>query len=165
MSILIISLPRAGSTSLLYKLASERMLTPIFEPFDGTNRFKYNGESNVIVKTIVPHHIDNLKLSKEFDEIILLSRRNLLECTESHSYHTYFSKTKNYNSNNPYYYEEVPSDIFELCYTDIIKWNNDLNELAIKLNIPITYYEDIYDINHSDRLRKGNKSDIKKILL
>jgi hypothetical protein len=165
MSILIISLPRTGSTSLLYKLASERMLTPIFEPFDGTNRFKYNRKDNVIVKTIVPHHIDNLKLSKEFDEVILLSRRNLLECTESHAYQTYFSKTKNYNSNTQYYYEDVPIDIFEMCYIDIIKWDTELIELSDALCIPITYYEDIYDIYSKNRLRLGNKTNLKKSLI
>jgi hypothetical protein len=165
MSILIISLPRTGSTSLLYKLASERMLTPIFEPFDGTNRFNYNGEKNVIVKTIVPHHPANLKLSEEFDEVILLSRRNLLECTESHAYQTYFSKTKNYNSNTQYYYEDVPSDIFEMCYIDIIKWDTELIKLSDELHIPITYYEDIFDIYSKDRLRLGNKNNLKKSLI
>jgi hypothetical protein len=165
MSILIISLPRTGSTSLLYKLANERGLIPLFEPFDGTNRFRYNGENNIIVKTIVPHHIDNLKLSEEFDEVILLSRRNLLECAESHAYQTYFSKTKNYNSNTQYYYEDVPIDIFELCYIDIIKWDNKLVELSDVLHIPITYYEDIYDMSSKDRLRLGNKNNLKKSLI
>ena len=165
MSILIISLPRTGSTSLLYKLANERGLIPLFEPFDGTNRFRYNGENNVIVKTIVPQHIDNLKLSEEFDEVILLSRRNLLECAESHTYQTYFSKTKNYNSNTQYYYEDVPNDIFEMCYIDIIKWDSELIELSTALNSPITYYEDIYDISSKDRLRLGNKNNLKKSLI
>jgi hypothetical protein len=164
MSILIIALPRTGSTSLLHKLAKENGLTPLFEPFDGSGRVQYNGEKNVILKTIICHHPNNFQLSKEFDRVILLSRKNILECAESHAYQTYFSKTKNYNSNNPYYYEEVPSDIFELCYNDILKWNNDLNELAFKLNIPITYYEDIYDRTHSDRLRKGSRSNIEKLL-
>jgi len=164
MSILIIALPRTGSTSLLYKLAKENGLTPLFEPFDNSGRVQYNGEKNVVLKTIICHHPNNFELSKEFDGVILLSRKNILECVESHAYQTYFSKTKNYNSNNQYYYEEVPSDIFELCYNDIIKWNDDLSELSIKLNIPITNYEDIYDINHSDRLRKGSKGKIKKLL-
>ena len=164
MSILIIALPRTGSTSLLYKLAKENGFTPLFEPFDNSNRFPYNGEKKVVLKTIICHHPNNFELSKEFDEIILLSRKNILECAESHAYQTYFSKTKNYNSNNPYYYEQVPADIFELCYNDVLKWNNDLKQLSDKLNIPITYYEDIYNINHSDRLRKGNKSNIKKLL-
>ena len=164
MSILIIALPRTGSTSLLYKLAKENGFTPLFEPFDNSGRVQYSGEKNVVLKTIICHHSNNFELSKEFNKVILLSRKNLLECAESHAYQTYFSKTKNYNSNNQYYYEEVPSNIFELCYNDIIKWNMDLNELASKLNIPITYYEDIYDITHSDKLRKGTKSNIKKLL-
>ena len=165
MSVLIISLPRAGSTSLLYKIATEKMLIPIFEPFDGTNRVKYNNQSNIVVKTIVPHYKDNLKLSEEFDEIILLSRRNLLECIESHAYQTYFSKVKNYNSNNQYYYEDVPKDVFEMCYNDILKWNTELIELSDALNIPITYYEDIYDVYSKDRLRLGNKDNLKKTII
>ena len=164
MSILIISLPRTGSTSLLYKLAKENEFKPLFEPFDGTDRVQYNGEKNVVLKTIICHHPNNFELSNEFDEIILLSRKNILECAESHAYQTYFSKTKNYNSHTQYFYDEVPPNIFELCYNDIIKWNTDLNELSTKLNISITYYEDIYDTNHPNRLRKGNKSNIKKLL-
>ena len=164
MKILIIALPRTGSTSLLKKISKDRNLKSFFEPFDGTDRVIYNNEDNSVLKTIICHHPNNFELSKEFDEIILLSRKNILECAESHAYQTYFSKTKNYNSNNPYYYEQVPADIFELCYNDVLKWNNDLKQLSDKLNIPITYYEDIYNINHSDRLRKGSKSNIKKLL-
>jgi hypothetical protein len=104
-------------------------------------------------------------LSKEFDEVILLTRKNVIECTESHAYQTYFSKKKNYNSNTPYVYEEVPSEIYELCYNDIIKWNEELNELSTKLNVSITYYEDIFDSNNEGRLRKGNRDKtIKKLI-
>lgn len=165
MKVLIISLPRTGSTSLLYKLASEKGLKPLFEPFDGSNRVKYNGESDVVVKTIISHHSNNLKLSKEFDEVILLSRKNLLECAESHAYQTYFSKVKNYNSNYPYYYEDVIESVFKVCYDDIIRWDFELSELSKQTNIPISYYEDIFDVNSDNRLRKGNKSDYKNKLL
>jgi hypothetical protein len=165
MKVLIISLPRTGSTSLLYKLASEKGLKPLFEPFDGSNRVKYNGESDVVVKTIISHHSNNLKLSKEFDEVILLSRKNLLECAESHAYQTYFSKVKNYNSNHPYYYEDVIDSVFKVCYDDIIRWDVELSELSKQTNIPISYYEDIFDVNSDNRLRKGNKSDYKNKLL
>lgn len=156
MSILIIALPRTGSTSLLYKIAKEKNLKPLFEPFDGTNRVIYNNEKDVVVKTIICHHNDNLGLSKDFDNVILLTRKNIMECIESHAFQTYYSKKKNYNSNKPYVYEEVPSEIFELCYKDIIKWNKDIDELSIKLNIPITYYEDIFDKDSEERLRKGS---------
>jgi hypothetical protein len=165
MRILIISLPRTGSTSLLHKLAKDKNLKPLFEPFDGSNRVKYNGEDNVVVKTIISHHSNNIKLSEEFDQIILLSRKNLLECAESHAYQTYFSKVKNYNSNNEYYYEDVVDSVFKLCYDDIMRWNDELNVLSKQINIPISYYEDIFDVNSSDRLRKGNKSNYKNKLL
>ena len=96
-----------------------------------------------------------------FDEVILLTRKNVLECAESHTYQTYFSKKKKYNSNKPYVYEEVPSEVFELCYNDIVKWNKDINELSIKLDIPITYYEDISDKDSEERLRMiGKKRSI-----
>ena len=164
MSILIIALPRTGSTSLLYKLAKENGFNPLFEPFDNSGRVQYNGETNIVLKTIICHHTNNFQLSKGFDEVILLSRKNILECAESHAYQTYFSKTKNYNSNNPYYYEEVPSEVFKLCYNDILKWNIELEELAKKLNISITYYEDLYDPANENRLRKGYKSSIHKLI-
>jgi hypothetical protein len=152
MSILIISLPRTGSTSLLYKLAKENGLTPLFEPFDNSGRVQYNGEKNVIVKTIICHHPNNLELISNFDEIILLNRRNLKELIESHSYQTYFLKT-GYNSNNPYVYKEPPQEIINLCTTDILNWNEEINYLSEITKIPITYYEDIFDSNSSDRLR------------
>lgn len=163
MSVLIIALPRTGSTFLLHKIAEEKGLKPIFEPFDGTDRVIYNNEENVVVKTIICHHPDNLKLSERFDDIILLTRKNIIECVESHSYQTYFSKIKNYDSNKPYVYEEVPSEIYDMCYNDIVKWNKEMVELSEKLNVPITYYEDIFDLNSEGRLRKGNK-DKNKII-
>jgi hypothetical protein len=165
MSVLIISLPRTGSTSLLHKIAKEKNLKPLFEPFDGTGRVEYNGEKNVVVKTIICHHNDNIQLSKNFDEVILLTRRNVKECVESHAYQTYFSKIKNYDSNKPYVYEEIPTDIFELCHNDIIKWNKELSDLSTKLNTSITYYEDIFDFNSEQRLRKGDRDKtIKKLI-
>jgi hypothetical protein len=161
MSILIIALPRTGSTALLHKIADENNFKSLFEPFDGTNRVKYKGEKDVVVKTIICHHSNNLELAKDFDNVILLSRKNLLECAESHAYQTYFSKVKNYNSNHPYYYEEVPKEIFEVCYNDIIEWDNDIKKLALDLNLSITYYEDLYNPLHKDRLRKGKRTDLK----
>lgn len=159
MSVLIIALPRTGSTSLLYRIAEEKNLTPLFEPFDNSDRVQYNKEKDVVVKTIICHHPNNIELSKDFDEVILLSRKNLVECAESHTYQTHFSKTKNYNSNNPYLYEEAPPEVFELCYDDILKWNDDLQKLSSQLNIPITFYEDLFNPNDEKRLRKGNRKN------
>jgi hypothetical protein len=153
MSILIIALPRTGSTSLLYKLAKENGLAPLFEPFDNTKRVQYNGEKNVIVKTIICHHPNNLELINSFDKVILLNRRNLKDLIESHAYQTYFSKTKNYNSNNSYVYKSPPQEIINLCTSDILNWNEEINHLSEITKIPIIYYEDIFDSNSPDRLR------------
>ena len=154
MRTLIISLPRTGSTSLLNKIANEKNLKPYFEPFDGTNRVIYNGEDNAVVKTIICHHSNNIQLAKEFDEIILLNRKNLKELIESHSYHTYFLKTKGYLHINPYVYKNPPNDIVELCKSDILKWNKEMDILSKELNKEIFYYEDLFNPNSSDRLRR-----------
>jgi hypothetical protein len=165
MSVLIIALPRTGSTSLLYKIAEENNFKPLFEPFDNSGRVKYVRENGIVVKTIICHHPNNSKLAKEFDKVILLSRKNLLECAESHAYQVHFSKKKGYNSNHSYYYEEAPEDVFKLCYSNILKWDYEMNELSAKLSIPITYYEDLYDPEDKHRLRRGDRNKSSKKLI
>jgi hypothetical protein len=165
MRILIISLPRTGSTSLLRDICNSKKLKEVFEPFDGTNRFAYNdGMDNIVVKTIVlfqkPSDVLDynewiLEFSKKFDEVILLSRKNLIECAESHAY-AVFNRKKGFTSEMQYIWEETPN--FDKCYSDIIKWDTTLKMISTKLDIPITYYEDIYDLNSDGRLRKGNRS-------
>ena len=164
MKILIIALPRTGSTSLMNKLANERNLKPFFEPFDGTNRVIYNNEDNSVVKTIICHHQNNLEIISRFDEIILLNRRNIKELIESHSYQTYFSK-KSYNSNNEYVYKAPPQYIINLCTSDILNWNEEINYLSEVIKIPITYYEDIYNPNDASRLRKDRLNGYEKKLI
>lgn len=152
MKVLIISLPRTGSTSLLKKIAEEKKLNSFFEPFDGTGRVIYNNEDNSVVKSIISHHKNNLELIGGFDTVILLNRRNIKELIESHSYQTYFLKT-GYNSNNPYVYKEPPQEIINLCTSDILNWNEEINHLSDIARIPITYYEDIFNSISPDRLR------------
>lgn len=166
MKVLIISLPRTGSSSLLVKLAKERGLKPIFEPFhNGTNQFRqwvYNkDEDNVIVKTIIHHHYDNLLLVKEFDEIILLSRRNLIECAESYAFFIN-NQGGSFNSNQEYHYENVSAREFDHSYRTLKEYHTEIEKLSKVLGITITYYEDIFNINSDERLRKYDKKSIKK---
>lgn len=162
MKILIIALPRTGSTSLLYKLAKDTKLKPIFEPFDGSGREIYNNnDDNVIVKTIVPHHTNNLQLINEFNQIILLNRRNFAEHLESHSYQTYF-KNFGYNSNNKYIYKKPPTEIIDICKNDLTKWSDELKYISEKININISYYEDLFDSKSKERLRL-DESQIKML--
>jgi hypothetical protein len=164
MKILIISLPRTGSTSLLLKISKELDLRAVFEPFDGTNRNPYNGEDNVVVKSIVMQSDRNSQLVTEFDTVILLSRKNLRECAESNSYRIHNSK-RGFTSADEYYWEEPPKELYELCYNDILRWDTELKELSQEIGVSITYYEDIFDVNSSERLRKGNKSDLKSKII
>jgi hypothetical protein len=172
MRILIISLPRTGSTSLLNSIAKSKNLKPLFEPFDGTNRVTYQDEmENIVLKTIVdvqrPENCDNylewvIEFSKSFDEIILLSRKDLKSCAESHAYSVH-NRKNGFTSNDPYLWEPTPAD--ELCYENIVKWNGVLNNISNILILPITYYEDIYDLNDKSRLRKGNRNEFDKNII
>jgi hypothetical protein len=166
MKVLIISLPRTGSSTLLFKLAEERNLKPIYEPFhDGTNQFKewkYNpNEDNIIVKTIINQHQNNLDLVKEFDEVILLSRRDLKECAESYAYFM-VNVRDGFQSWQEYYYDNITESDYMYALNLISKMNEDIQIISNELNIPITYYEDLFDIESEERLRKYSTKEVKK---
>lgn len=153
MKVLIISLPRTGSTSLLYNISKERDLRPIFEPFDWSGRFLYNDDmDNIVLKTIIYQHSNNIELSKKFDEVILLNRRNFNDHLESYSY-LYHNKPLGYHSAKPYKYTPPPSEIIHKSQELLITMYQDLKKLSDILEIPIQYYEDLFDPNSIDRLR------------
>jgi hypothetical protein len=174
MSILIIALPRTGSTELGRRLSINNKFKYEFEPFNPIvglpplTNFK-----NIVLKTIIfqlPHYIKEenrinwlIELKKEFDEVILLSRKNLTDCAESWSYLNYKKQQNGFESNQSYFWEKTLN--YEIALENIIKWNKELMFVSNELNIPITYYEDLYDINDKNRLRKGNREDCKKKLL
>ena len=168
MKILIISLPRTGSTSLLYKLGEEKKLQIIFEPWDGSERFKYNSNmDNCCLKTMIFQSPESNylkyheKLHKEFDEVILLSRKNLKECSESWAYLKHHNH-KDFDSTKPYVWKTPPN--IEKHADDIYKWNEDLIQLSKSLNVDITYYEDIFDENSDERYRKNIILDKNKLI-
>ena len=165
MKILILALPRTGSTSLLYKIGDEKKLTPIFEPFDKSDRDTYkSSDNNIVVKTMIYHKYEedkpqietHINLCREFDEIILLTRKDLKQCAESWSYLQHHKGDK-FNSVQQYQWELTPN--FNDEYNNILKWNEEINEISRILNIKLTYYEDIYDINSYEKYRKEIKVD------
>jgi hypothetical protein len=170
MKILIISLPRSGSTSLMFKIAEEKNLKPISEPFD--NRHKEHikpYDDGYVIKTIVrqyPKTVSDpidwyINLSKEFDETILLSRKDLIACTESLAYYNYF-KIEGFQSNQDYFWKKTPN--YEMSEFYINDCNNKINKLSEMLNIPIIYYEDIFNVSSKKRHRKGNKGIPNKLI-
>lgn len=174
MNILIIALPRTGSSELGRRLSIKHNLRYEFEPFNPSAGLpRLVNFKNVVVKTIIFHLPTTIKsedriewllnLTKEFDEVILLSRKNLINCAESWSYLMYKEKEKSFKSNQPYLWEKTPN--YDKEYHNIVKWNDELIHISNKLKIPITYYEDVYDLNDGGKLRKGNLDDYEKKII
>jgi hypothetical protein len=175
MSILIIALPRTGSTELGKRLSFTNKLNYEFEPFNPKEELlKYESKNykKALIKTMVFHtpiFINEedrlswlLNISKDFQKIILLSRRDLIAVTESWSFLLY--ETKNgFKSDDAYVWKKTSN--YDEQFEFIKKSQKELEYLSKELNIPITYYEDIYDPADGNRLRKGNREDFNKKLL
>lgn len=120
----------------------------------------WDDKTDVVVKTLIGQpQLTNLvkfysEFSKKFDNIILLSRRDLVAVSESFSYLTW-NLQNGVSLSDEYYWEETPN--LNETYKLIIKLNDDLIQLSNNLKIPIVYYEDIYDINSKDRLRQNKR--------
>lgn len=164
MRILIIALPRTGSTSLMIKYSKENKLRYYFEPFEPLDTKIVPTTDNILVKTMmyhIPSGYDNAvsayaELSKQFDKVILLSRRDLVECAESWAYLQHHNH-KNFNSLMHYIWKTPPN--IEKHTADVYRWNEELLHLSRMLNIGITYYEDIFDKNSNERYRKNVQID------
>jgi hypothetical protein len=161
MKILLITLPRTGSTSLLKKISEEEKLIPIAEPFNPINgnlkeyeNFDWVGVDNICVKTHINHNDPQFYLNfvKLFDKVILLSRKDLKACAESLSYANHFN-----NFSEKYVWLTTPNltDTIKL----VKKFDEDLISLSKLINTKILYYEDLFDINSENKLRRN---DIKR---
>lgn len=175
MRILIISLPRTGSTSLMKNLSEKHKMDFVFEPFNPLNTSHTNiiNFENSVVKTIIfhkPKEIDESKrltwlieLSSKFDQTILLSRKDMIACAESWAYLNHKGKTLGFNSTSQYLWERTPN--YERSLENVKLMNEELSFISAKTNIPITYYEEIFDLNDTSRLRKGNREAVKKSII
>lgn len=167
MRVLIISLPRTGSNYLMNQYSKKYNLNSYGEPFNYYNKRineDWKTKDNVVVKTMlfqVPKKVTSdkeywIEMSKSFNEVILLSRRDLFDCAKSHSFMV--DMRGKYDSGSPYIWKETPSlfKSFEFLKVE----HQKLEEVSKLLKIPITYYEDIFDINSEQRYRKNNKHTI-----
>lgn len=156
MKVLIISLPRTGSTSLMKKISESKGLKQFPEPFGiyaKKNNIKYDFEDDSIVKTIIGQKSVEfyIEYSNNFDEVILLSRKDLIACSESLAYMNW-NIPKGYKHDLPYFWEYTPN------YPKTKKWvfnaYEDLKKISQEIDIPIQYYEDLFDMNSYERQRK-----------
>jgi hypothetical protein len=160
MKILIISLPRTGSTSLLFSLAEEFGLTQINEPFENNHVKEYEGydwqgADGICVKTHI-HHKDlafYTSFVHLFDRVILLSRKNLRRCAESLAYAKFH---KNYTTK--YEWVKTPNLIEEI--EQVKEMHRELERLAKQIGVEISLYEDLYDSKSPERLRGGDLNNL-----
>lgn len=162
MKILIVSLPRTGSSELIWRLSTYLGLRYVYEPFDTTGRWEYiDGEDDVVVKSLIfdkteeyESNIDfYVDLARSFDKVILLTRKNLKECAESWAYYRTIKDSTGEMTMHKYKWKQT--DNFEKSFKDILEWNRQLTQLSQQLNIGLTYYEDIFDVNSPERYRSN----------
>lgn len=153
MKVLIISLPRTGSTTLMKALGSILNLETVNEPFykDNPNLQTYplKQKNNFIEKSHINHKPSNISKSsfnffcnyyKEFDKVILLGRKDLDAITES-----FIQGIDTGNFHNPY---TIPKGKkfknFKEHRQSAEYWVDTIIKFSQKTNIPITWYEDVY---------------------
>lgn len=159
MRILIISIPRSGSTVLTNSISSLLNCDDYHEPYNPKHPIKShdvfikNLPINVVVKTMI-HHVpfDNVSSIdfyeneiKHYDKVILLSRKDVLSSYESFNHNI----NENFNGNwhQPYTYKERKIDLN--LYSSYLKWASTLIDYSLHVNIPITWYENLYNTNTS----------------
>ena len=175
MKTLIIALPRTGSTNYMHQLAKERVASSRMEPMHIRNAdgsiFSVREMTNVVVKTILrldtPVSDDKyfaflLNAMKEYDEIILLTRRDLKACAESWAYFKN-NKAVGYESTGSYVWKSNKG--FDGDYYQIRKLDNELKHMSRNLGIPLIYYEDIFDQYGPQRQRLDARPDFKTSIL
>jgi len=171
--ILIISIPRSGSTTLIRTLSKMLKLKAIHEPFNESiykdlqldtllvDAVKNLPKDAVVVKSLISINITNWKnffkgYSKLFDKVILLSRTTK-DASESFAYQQTKNETKSPNWHHRWRYPEDGFSENEIGrWTKwMVKTKKNLKILSKELNIEIDWYEDIYS---------GDKKKITKFL-
>ena len=158
MRILIIALPRTGSSNLLKGIAEGNFLNEsevYYEPFhlSKTNQdLVYT--TNTLVKTLIEQTTNEflLQYKEKFDKVILLSRKNLFKATESLAY-----SFQSEDFHKPYEFSSKDIDKKWIKYSKnyIKKAYTQLLKFSSLTKIPITYYEDLYS---------GDKEFVKNFL-
>jgi len=163
-SILIISVPRTGSTSLCN--AFGKSLKEIQEPLNTTLLYKKSldtktfnrviSQKNIVVKTMADHiptdwkesHISFLEnICKKFEYVILLDRKNTNQQLKSYNkLLSFLSKDKNQ--------KDFTKKSIKIMNRFIYLQKFLIRELAARLNKKIYYYEDIFFGNHKKMLEE-----------
>ena len=196
MKILILALPRTGSSSLLRKIHKQNYIG-FFEPYGLPAKKLYNNpypltqlfeNKKIVVKQMVcdipnekdfpveffPHPYTNptlyvsqqLDFTKYFDKIILLDRKNITEHLESFI-HVKYKMENNQSAHSNWYKTDLPKKwrddfIRENRHSVFYTMKSEMLLLSKKLNIDITWYEDLFgnDRNKSLEIIKSWNLDL-----
>lgn len=158
MRILIIATPRCGSTTLTHVFSKVHHLRKYLEPYNYDHpdttliRLPKNIPEKVVTKTMYMQLPDWFSYNsgsshdfykeeiKKYDHVVVLTRRDILLAYESYNYMTKVDPLGHWHTG--YIYREADFDIPQ--YSLFLKWHSEILEFANKLNLPITWYEDLY---------------------
>jgi len=138
-----------GNSKELYSLDYSNLIVKLLPwdlyqdfAFDMINYLFYRETLNITqLKSKIEDGLYNY--SSNFDKIILLIRKNKLEQSQSYS-----NSAENNNYHISYYYNDNIGDL-DLS-SNLLKHHDDIiTNLSDKLQIPLTYYEDLYQGNVS----------------
>ena len=157
MKIILIALPRTGSTSLCrYYRSLNKDVMFIGEPFNlvvNNLTISYNNiikNKNLFVKTMYgdnPLEFKNmsakefiLKLIGDFDLVLFLTRRNIKEHTES-----YVQALQTSKWDSSYLYDSKFNTLYNEVEDKLNKLNLEMIETCNELKMPLYFYEDLYN--------------------
>lgn len=155
MKILLISLPRTGSTSLLNSLSK----TLSIKSYNIPDRFKYDINKKYIDKILSndsfivrmsPSQFNDIKLDCNiFNFTILLSRKNEKLHYESIVNLYYKEIVLKKDAFLPYDFNEIPKKICERFvnsdeWNDLLFQKNIITKISNQYDIDILYYEDLF---------------------
>ena len=158
MKVLIIALPRTGSTALMKALGSILNLKTVNEPYYEHNpnlqTYPLKEKDSFIEKSMLNHLPSNIKesnihffsrYSKEFDKTILLGRRDLDAMTESFMYALNTNGIWAKGWHDTYVIKDsFKLEEFKQHRKKVEKWMSNIKKLSEISSIPITWYEDLY---------------------
>lgn len=165
MSILILALPRTGSSILMEALGKALGMYIVNEPFNPVAKKDFSvsfdsitPESNILVKSTIdatPGDSDPIEwygnFSKKFKHHIFLDRYDTYDQCIS------FTNAKKTNRWHDNYKAEINEEDINKCQIWISKYKSMLEILSNQLNIPITYYENYFNQDVDIRRNEINR--------
>jgi hypothetical protein len=156
MKIILLALPRTGSTSITnYVLETHKETFTIVEPFNTLlykNPIPYSkliAHNSIFIKTMFadnPPEFQELshkdfvrKLHRDFDKVICLFRKNKKEHIESYAQAELTGKWA-----RQYRYSDQASTLFDMLKSKIEVKEGEMIEVADELGLQKYYYEDLY---------------------